>query len=134
MKRADYADSAKHIYDPQNIPEFQESMNLAQKSFDIRDHLLNDIDGLIKNMIMQRGKQSVKCQTDEAVWNSLPNIIKYEYDQFEESDISEEEKKHNIAMGVGELDAVQKFKEDQIELRQKKKYHGIKVKHGIGKS
>ena len=55
---------------------------------------------------MQRGKQSVKCQTDEAVWNSLPNIIKYEYDQFEESDISEEEKKHNIAMGVGELDAV----------------------------
>ena len=79
---------------------------MAQKSFDIRDHLLNDIDGLIKNMIMQRGKQSVKCQTDEAVWNSLPNIIKYEYDQFEESDISEEEKKHNIAMGVGELDAV----------------------------
>lgn len=68
--------------------------------------MLKDIDGLIKNMIMSRAKQSVKCQTDEAVWNAIPNILRYEYEQFEESDMDEEEKNFSIAMGTGETEAV----------------------------
>ena len=80
LKQAEYSASGKHLHDPDNIPNFNESMKLAQKTFDIRDDLLGNIDGLIKNMIMKRGKQSIKCQTDEAVWNNIPELIKYQYE------------------------------------------------------
>lgn len=73
------------LMDEENIPELQKSVNLATLHFDKRDNQLKDIQKLISEMLLKTCKQSVKVQTVEAVWNGIPETMKYEYFQYGES-------------------------------------------------
>lgn len=68
----DYKTFNQLLYDKSLNPELTKATEQYGQNLDARDGILKDISQLVNEMLLRRSKVSVKCQTDEAVWNGIP--------------------------------------------------------------
>ena len=71
------------LMDDQNIPELLKSLKYSELNTGKRDACLKEMQKFISESLLCSCHHSVKCQTEEAVWNTIPNQLKYKYFEYE---------------------------------------------------
>lgn len=73
------------IMDTANIPSLEKGVKGAESSTKRRKEVLDNLNELVSNTLLKTTRVSIKVQTDQAVWNAIPEKAKYEYYQYDES-------------------------------------------------